>query len=272
MSTNETNFTREQLAYDLANLGVCNGDIVYVHTSMKSIGPIEGGADTLIDSFLDVLGAEGTLAAPSHTLNFVNFRTEPFDIKQTPSYLGVFPEVLRQHPKAIRSMHPTHASVALGAKAEWLTANHNIANLLAYESPLHRIYRENGKILLLGVTHKANTMLHLAESLSGVGYVKLHYNEAWGRAAWYVDANGTVQTADISEFTGCSSGFPLIEGVLKRNRKLNYGKIGNAQCQLMNAKDLVDLAIEILREQPEFFFCQNDRCPCCPPRRTLLGK
>jgi len=266
----ETICTRESLAADIRALGVAPGDIVYVHSSLKSIGSIEGGAETLIDSFLDVLGAAGTLAVPTHTLNFTDLVPTPYDVANSPSHVGMFTEIVRKHPNALRSGHATHSSAAIGQQAAFLTANHAQNNPVGYESPLHRIYRENGKVLLLGVTHSANTMLHLAEYLAGVPYIKLHYNAKWGSTTHYLDENGMVQTAEVTEFTGCSSGFPLIEGIMKRAGYLQYGKIGKATCQLMSARALVGEAVTIMHEQPSFFMCHRDHCPCCPARREYM--
>ena len=267
--TNEAPFTREQLTSGLHALGIRPGDIVYVHSSLKSIGAIDGGAETLVESFLDALGAEGTLAVPTHTLSFKDFIPTPYDAATSPSYVGAFTEVVRKHPRAFRSAHASHSSAAIGAKAEWLTANHVQAHPVGYESPIHRIYRENGKVLLIGVSQATNTMLHLAEYLSGVPYTRLHFNASWGTVVHFVE-NGVVQTAEVETLMGCSTGFPLIEGILKRAGKLTYGKLGNAYCQIMSARELVDEAVEIIREIPTFFLCNRDRCPCCPARHKLM--
>ena len=271
MSTDmEIAFTGEALVQDIRSLGVAKGDIVYVHSSLKSVGPIEGGADTLLASFLTALGEDGTLAVPTHSLNYVNLRAEPFDLANTPSFVGAFTELVRKHPKAFRSLQPTHSSAAIGKQAEWLTANHDLANPCGYESPLGRIYRENGKILLLGVGHKSNTILHFAESLFGAAYTKLHYDENWGSTSHYIDANGTVQFAESTDFPGCSSGFAKFEALCKEKRISHYGTIGNAPCQLMHAKDLVDEALAQMRKAPDFLLCENERCPRCMQRRKLI--
>jgi len=266
---NETAFTREQLSRDLRALGLSPGDIVYVHSSLKSIGPIEGGAETLVDSFLDVLGAKGTLGVPTHTLHFKGLIPTPYDASNSPSHVGAFTEVVRKHPAAFRSGHATHSSSAIGHKAEWLTANHMQENPVGYDSPIHRMYRENGKVLLLGVSQSTNTMLHLAEYLSGVPYMKVPFNAAWGPTTHFIE-NGEVKTAETIEYMGCSAAFPLIEGILKRAGQIQYGKVGKANCQLMSAQTLVDQAIEIIREVPDFFLCHRDYCTCCPPRHAFM--
>ena len=54
--------TQEQICEALRALGLPSGAIVFVHSSMSSIGYVEGGAGTLVDAFLQVLGPAGTLS------------------------------------------------------------------------------------------------------------------------------------------------------------------------------------------------------------------
>ena len=49
------------LAADFRKLGIKEGMNLLVHSSLRRIGKVAGGADAVIDALLDVLGAEGTL-------------------------------------------------------------------------------------------------------------------------------------------------------------------------------------------------------------------
>ena len=64
--------TTQQLKQDLAALGVCPGDAVLMHSSYKSLGGIEGGAAGFFAAFLELLGAQGTLALPA--LSYAYFK------------------------------------------------------------------------------------------------------------------------------------------------------------------------------------------------------
>ena len=44
-------FTKEQLKEQIRQMGIQPNDTVLIHTSMKAIGEVEGGADTVIDAF-----------------------------------------------------------------------------------------------------------------------------------------------------------------------------------------------------------------------------
>ena len=161
-------------------------------------------------------------------------------------------------------------SAAIGKKADWLTQNHDLSNALGYNSPLHRLYREKGKILMIGVGLRAATMIHLAESLSGLAYTKLNYSENWSNATAAVAPDGTTVYAEQSEFPGCSAFFPKIEGLLCLNGINSYGKIGNADSQLIASAPMVDETVKLLKIKPEFFLCDNLGCPCCPRKKEIM--
>ena len=59
--------TQTQLREGFAALGVPQGGKVLVHSSLRSLGQVEGGADAVIDSLLAVLGPAGTLLVPTLT-------------------------------------------------------------------------------------------------------------------------------------------------------------------------------------------------------------
>src|SRR5690606_2437493 len=56
--------TQESLVQDLHHAGIAAGDAVIVHSSMRSLGPVEGGADAVIDALLAAVGARGTVLMP----------------------------------------------------------------------------------------------------------------------------------------------------------------------------------------------------------------
>lgn len=54
---------KERLTDDLAGLGVHSGDTLLVHSSIKAVGPVDGGADALLDALQAAVGPEGSGAA-----------------------------------------------------------------------------------------------------------------------------------------------------------------------------------------------------------------
>ena len=45
-------YTKPDLLQDLADMGLTGQETILIHSSMKSIGPVDGGADTVLDGAL----------------------------------------------------------------------------------------------------------------------------------------------------------------------------------------------------------------------------
>jgi aminoglycoside 3-N-acetyltransferase len=167
--------TRAEIAAGLRGLGIAGGDTVFFHSSLKSLGWVVGGADTVIDGFLDAVGPAGTVVVPTFTLRD---RVGPFgswyDHAQSPSTVGLVTETLRRRPEAVRSVHPIHSVAALGRLKGAVTAPHAAAHgrispwcdaAFAHDSPLDLLTRWNAWYVLLGVGFQVQTLLHYVETI-----------------------------------------------------------------------------------------------------------
>ena len=110
-------YTKADLKHDLAAMGLTGTETILIHSSMKSIGPVEGGADTVLDAWMEFF-AEGLLLLPTHTWRFINEENRVFDVRRSPCCVGILPELFRKRPGVVRSFHPTHSVAALGREAE----------------------------------------------------------------------------------------------------------------------------------------------------------
>lgn len=158
----------DEIKQILIEQGIKQGDTIMLHSSLSKIGLVEGGADTVIRSVLEVIGNEGTLAMPSFPgfgFNVDYLKSEPvFDLRSTPSRMGIITETFRKMPGVKRSLHPTEPVCALGPKADQITKDH-FGQLTPYtpSSPFGRLAELNAKILLLGVDLDTLSNLHTLE-------------------------------------------------------------------------------------------------------------
>ena len=106
-------YTKADLKHDLAAMGLTGNETILIHSSMKSIGPVEGGADTVLDAWMEFF-AEGLLLLPTHTWRFINEENRVFDVRRSPCCVGILPELFRHRPGVVRSLHPTHSMAAYG--------------------------------------------------------------------------------------------------------------------------------------------------------------
>jgi aminoglycoside 3-N-acetyltransferase len=145
----------------LRDFGIAPDDKVTVHSSLRAVGPIENGADGLIDALCAYL-REGLLLIPTHTWR--DFSRLSYDVKESVPCLGVLSRVAACRPDAVRSLHPTHSLAGFGrTAAEYLAGEERCTTITPPTSALGRLYEERGKILLIGVDHRSNTFLHSAE-------------------------------------------------------------------------------------------------------------
>ena len=49
-------YTKEQLKKQVENMGLTGEETILIHSSMKSIGEVEGGADTVLDAWIEYFG------------------------------------------------------------------------------------------------------------------------------------------------------------------------------------------------------------------------
>jgi aminoglycoside 3-N-acetyltransferase len=246
--------TVDSLSSDLRALGVRAGDVVLLHSSNKSLGFVVGGAQAFVQALLDVLGPDGTLVVPTHSSDncdpagwhnppvpeswwpVIRDQAPGFDPAVTPSrWMGVLPELVRTWPGALRSTHPRLSFAAVGAHAKDVTDDHRLDDALGEHSPLGAVYRLDGKILLVGCGHDANTSLHLAEWRQpspprGDNGSSIRQPDGTGRWTTWIDV-----LEDESDFEELGDAFEKEVGV-------SVGPVGNATARLMAQRAAVDFA------------------------------
>ena len=99
----KTRIDRGTIVAGLREVGVGEGDLLQVHSSLSSFGYVEGGAKCVVDALLEAVGPSGTVMVPT----FNHGRADIFDVATTPSVNGAVTEALRERPEARRSVHPT---------------------------------------------------------------------------------------------------------------------------------------------------------------------
>src|SRR5579875_789667 len=170
MSLRHDALSKDAIVDDLQALGLSAGAVVLVHSSLRSLGWVDGGAATVIDALCAAVSPGGTILVPTLTGTAQDGPEHPpvFDPRHTPCWTGTIPETFRALPEARRSRHPTHSVGVIGPVAEMLIDGHEYcATPCAGQSPYGRLAQTGGLILLLGVTHESNTCLHMIEELAG---------------------------------------------------------------------------------------------------------
>lgn len=221
---------RGQLGDDLQALGVTAGDLLFVHSSFRSLGPVEGGAAAVVAALEDAVGSEGLVLMPSFNLVEPERRASSWDVETTPSTVGWLTEFFRTMPGTVRSDHYSHSVAARGRGAHTFVGDHRSRRgptstwdaepwgcTYGVDSPMHRAYADDGKVLMLGVDYTSSTYAHLVEVLY------------WHRRL--VSDPGAAHPRFDRERLGA---FWDEEG------ELGLGQVGEAECRLFQIRRYVD--------------------------------
>lgn len=257
----------ETLKQQLQVLGIKAGDSIMVHSSLKEMGWIAGGAKAVIDALIETITPEGTIVMPAQSAENSepsNWMIPPVPeewhepIRQhMPAYdpyltplrgMGKIAECFHRHPKTIRSYHPVHSFMAWGKHAEAWMMEHPLEDSFGPSSPLGAIVDQEIKILLIGVGYDSCTALHLSEYLLES---KTYANQA---AAMLVD--GKRQWIEYQIVDVDSDRFPEIGKAFEQehSQEVSVGKLGQADCRIIHMKPLIEFGVEWLKLHP----VQND--------------
>jgi aminoglycoside N3'-acetyltransferase len=253
---------RDRLVEQLRTLGVAPGQVLLLHASFRALRPVEGGPRGAIEALLEVLGPEGTLVMPSWT----GRDDVPFDAWTTPAAadLGALADTFWRMPGVRRSAHP-FAFAARGLRAEEVVAGPLTLPPHAPASPVGRVHALDGRVLLLGVGHDADTTLHLAELLADVPYRVTN--------AFTVLRDGVPERVEYGENDHCCQRFALADGWLRAAGLQAEGPVGNAHARLFGSRDLVQLAVEkLLREPLLFLHAAGEGCVECDAARASVAQ
>jgi aminoglycoside 3-N-acetyltransferase len=253
-------FPVDELTAHLAALGVARGGVLLVHTSFREVRPVEGGPLGLIRALRSALGPDGTLVMPTITDG-----ESVFDPRTTPTHeMGITAELFWRQNDVVRSTHPGASFAAAGPLAERICAPQPLEPPHGADSPPGRVHDLDGQVLLLGVTHSECTMLHVAESIAGVPYSVKH--------PCLVEIDGVATRVMLAETDHCCRGFRRMDEWLTARGLQRDGPIGNAAAKLSQARDIVTVAVEHLREDPLVFLCRPaEGCEECDAAWRSVG-
>jgi aminoglycoside 3-N-acetyltransferase len=244
----------------LSGLAVC------LHVSLRSFGRVAGGADAIIDAFLD---ERCTVLVP--TFSWDSFAVPPPDAAAmrprrngcdyevyanrsaggTPAYwpesrlvdadMGVLPRAVLERGERVRGSHPLASFAAIGPAARTLLAQQTPTDPFA---PLRELAQQNGFVALLGVGLTRMTLLHLAEQCAS--------RTPFQR--WALNREGRPMLVAVG---GCSEGFENFGTVLA---PLEHRRTVRNSCwRVFRAKDTLTGAVRAILADPLITHCGR---PC----------
>jgi aminoglycoside 3-N-acetyltransferase len=239
-----------QLRDDLLALGVRPGGVLMVHSSLRSLGQVAGGAETVIAGLLAAIGAEGTLLMPALTYERVIPTCPVFDVRHTPGNVGIIPETFRLRPGTLRSVHPTHSVCGVGPLAAALLEPHlHDGTPCGPHSPFHTLPQHNGQILMLGCGLEPNTSMHAIEELVVPPYL---YAPPITYHLTLADGSARDKAYTPHNFRGWQQRYERVENILAAPA-LRRGPVLAAEACLIDAAALWEAALAALHSDALYF-------------------
>ncbi|MBQ8747608.1 MAG: AAC(3) family N-acetyltransferase [Clostridia bacterium] len=238
-------YTKNDIFAQLDAMHAPKGSVVMMHTSLRLVGEIEGGAQGLLDAMIEYFTADGGLfCVPTHTWSEIGEDKITLDFLNPESCLGTFSDIAAKDPRGVRSVNPTHSIVVFGDRAaaeEFVKDDEFVKTSTAPESCYGKIIERGGYILLVGVAHNRNTVLHCAAEM-----LKLPNRMAdKPRPTTIRMQDGTVIDREITlYYTDYSPDicwrFPKYETAFRYHGCITDGFIGDAPTQLCSAAKMKD--------------------------------
>ena len=245
MTPTGTQLTQRDIEAGLRRLGLTRGDAVEVHSSLSSMGWVEGGADAAIKALMAVVGSAGAIvmscypvSPPVHLTEAERARgigwkvriLDPDTVERTG--LGAVADAFRWRTDVVCSTG-TYRVCAWGHAAA------------AHSQGYQHLLDVDGWVLLIGVNIHRCSSLHLAERVPIP-------DEITRRFALPDDIQRDYPESEWSVGYGGTPGDPWTHVWEEAERRglIRHGRIGQAACALFKAKEMVTIYETMRRAEP----------------------
>jgi aminoglycoside 3-N-acetyltransferase len=240
------------IAEGLRDLGISEGDVLLVHSSLSSFGRVQGGAGSVIRALECAIGESGALLMPSFPSGSEYELVRKglvFDVRKSPSEMGAITESFRRMEGVRRSLNPTHSLAGRGSKSWGILKGHERCMVsCGPASPFEKFCRQGGKILLMGVDHGINTTLHYVENVNGAPTLSCFlFHPA------VVDCDGKeIKVPTYPHLPGLPRAYEKVEPILNENGIQRKIRIGASTLRVVEALHMARLIGALIREDPLF--------------------
>jgi aminoglycoside 3-N-acetyltransferase len=237
---------------------------VVIHSSLRSFGHVLGGAQAVVDSFID-RGSTAIVPTFSYECQVdtppgvrLERNADPPEMQDSRTPIGFSPEMsfvskemgaipawVAGTPERRRGNHPLNSFAALGPDANSVIDGQSPFKVY---SPIEAVADLGGAVALLGVGLTSLTLIHLAEENSGRALLV-----RWARLA-----SGRV----VPVRTGsCSRGFEKFADLLSPAETAI--DVGPSHWRVFDAALALDLATRAILRNQQITVCDDPTCARC---------
>ncbi|MCB0390339.1 MAG: AAC(3) family N-acetyltransferase [Bdellovibrionales bacterium] len=167
--------TQSDIEKSLLEIGLNEGQTCFLHCdtmllALMGSDSVENKLKTLVESFQNILGENGTLIVPTFTYSFCEGKSyNPQTSKVNESQFGIFPNYILSRNDFVRTMDPIF-SVAIWGKDKAYFQDLNLESSFGEGTIFHKLHLKNAKIVCLGCSLDRVTFVHYVEQLNKVDY------------------------------------------------------------------------------------------------------
>jgi aminoglycoside 3-N-acetyltransferase len=242
--------TRKEIVEDLKRLGLERGAAVEVHSSLSSLGYVEGGAPAVISALMEVVGEEGALVMSAYLVTpplplteeerskGITAKVRKFDENANcRTGMGIIVDTFCKWPKT----HPGKGSNRVCAWGQ---------NAELHSQGYEYLLSMGGWVLLMGVDihrcscmHTAEDKVKLPEDLLRHFELPEEIQRQYPKTDWYVEYNDPHKPLP-------EDAWGKVQMEAERRGLIKRGRIGQAECMLFKGRPVVDIYEEFLRTDP----------------------
>ncbi|HQO13061.1 MAG TPA: AAC(3) family N-acetyltransferase [Petrotogaceae bacterium] len=235
---------------DLKSLNIYNTPYLTVHTSMKSINEKALTPQILLECLRQSISPSSHLIVP--TLSYISTENagDVFNVRTTPSDVGLFPETVRKLFPQNRSLHPTHSVCVFGDNSEKMCLDHFKDSTPAGKySPLSINLHNDGLIMMIGCGPFPNTTMHAVEELVNPGYL---FSDKKRYSIIDINQNRSIKEYLPHGFKTVMQRYDRLIELLSRNDYLQ-GELFSAGVLVIKCSAILKKAVPMLEKLPYYF-------------------
>lgn len=268
-------YDRRQLLQALRRLGVRDGDTLMLHAGFSPHHGYRGTIETLTETLVEAVGPAGhllmvSLPYRSSSLQYLE-KLRQFDVRRTPSMMGMVSEYFRRRPEVLRSLHPTHPILARGPRAEdFIRGHEDCIHPCGPGTPFDRLAQADGLVAFLNVPFGTFTFFHYLEHLVAPKLPFPLYTQRCYEVP-VIDRDGhlrTVRTHVYTPETISRRRFEVLENALRARNAIRRVSVGNTVIEAVRVQAAI-ACVEEMTLRSEFFYDLSSLTPpvAPPPQR-----
>jgi len=242
--------TKRDIKNGLKRLGVNKGDRIILHSSLASLGYVNGGPKAVCRAVMELVTDKGVVMMPSFNHGKAFEETGYYSPLESRTTNGAVPDIFWRMKNVFRSLNPTHAAAVWGKNARSYVEGHHRVLAMGEGSPLHLLEKNGGKVVIIDVP-SANTFHHIVEMTNNVPCLgkrteeipvklpsgKLVKCRTWG---W---RNGQCPISDAGVY----------RDIMRKKGMLKEGRIGTADVLVFRMSDCREVIERLLKGEVKGF-------------------